>query len=160
MPLSVKEQLKLLLVNPVFLSCICSWFCAQFLKTIIALIYNRIKNLPDLFEMMFWRTGSLPSSHSAIVAALCTSIGFHSGFHSDLFILSLCFLLITVRDALGVRRANGIQARRLNEIGKELDSKKIINYAPIKEVQGHTPLEVMVGLLLGFSIGLALSLLQ
>ena len=77
-----------------------------------------------------------------------------------MFILSLCFLLVTVRDALGVRRASGIQAKRLNEIGKELDRQKIIAYTPIKEVQGHTPLEVIVGLLIGFSIGFAFALLQ
>mgnify|MGYP001645187556 CR=1 FL=1 len=99
---SVKEQLKLFLANPVFLACICSWFCSQFLKTIIALLSHKIRSLSVLFEMMVWRTGSLPSSHSAIVSALTTSIGFHSGIHSDVFILSLCFLLVTVRDALGV----------------------------------------------------------
>ncbi|MGI5096690.1 divergent PAP2 family protein [Treponema socranskii] len=160
MLLSVKEQLKLFLANPIFLACICSWFCSQFLKTIIALLSHKIRSLSVLFEMMVWRTGSLPSSHSAIVSALTTSIGFHSGIHSDIFILSLCFLLVTVRDALGVRRASGIQAKRLNEIGKELDRQKIIAYTPIKEVQGHTPLEVIVGLLIGFSIGFAFALLQ
>ncbi|MBQ9494252.1 MAG: divergent PAP2 family protein [Treponema sp.] len=160
MVLSIKEQLKLLFTNPVFLSCIVSWFCAQFLKTIIALIYHRIRNLPELFEMMFWRTGGIPSSHSAIISALCTSIAFRSGIHSDIFVLSFCFLLVTVRDALGVRHASGIQARTLNEIGGDLNRAKIIKYTPIKEVKGHTPFEVIVGILLGFSIGCALSTLQ
>jgi uncharacterized protein len=155
MLLSVREQLKLFFMNPVFLSCICSWFCAQFMKTIISLCYGRIHSFTELFEMMFWRTGSLPSSHSAIVSALCTAIAFHSGINSDVFVLSLCFFLVTIRDALGVRRANGIQAKKLNEIGKALDSQRLIQYKSMKEVQGHTPLEVFVGCLLGFSIGLA-----
>ena len=159
MLLSVKEQLKLFFINPVFLACICSWFCAQFMKTIIALCYGRIHSIGELFEMMLWRTGSLPSSHSSIVSALCTAIAFHSGINSDVFVLSLCFFLVTIRDALGVRRANGIQARKLNEIGKTLDSQGVLHYKPMKEVQGHTPLEVVVGCLLGFSIGLAFSLL-
>jgi uncharacterized protein len=155
MLLSVREQLKLFFMNPVFLSCICSWFCAQFMKTIISLCYGRIHRFTELFEMMFWRTGSLPSSHSAMVSALCTAIAFHSGINSDVFVLSLCFFLVTIRDALGVRRANGIQAKKLNEIGKALDSQRLIQYKSMKEVQGHTPLEVFVGCLLGFSIGLA-----
>ena len=125
------------------------------MKTIISLCYGRIHRFTELFEMMFWRTGSLPSSHSAIVSALCTAIAFHSGINSDVFVLSLCFFLVTIRDALGVRRANGIQAKKLNEIGKALDSQRLIQYKSMKEVQGHTPLEVFVGCLLGFSIGLA-----
>lgn len=125
------------------------------MKTIISLCYGRIHSFTELFEMMFWRTGSLPSSHSAIVSALCTAIAFHSGINSDVFVLSLCFFLVTIRDALGVRRANGIQAKKLNEIGKALDSQRLIQYKSMKEVQGHTPLEVFVGCLLGFSIGLA-----
>lgn len=157
---SVREQLKLFFIHPVFLSCVFSWFCAQFLKTAIALFYNKIHSLPQLFEIMFWRTGGMPSSHSALVASLCTSIGFKNGFDSDLFVLALCFLLITVRDALGVRRASGIQARKLNEIGKELSEKKMLSYKPIKEVMGHSPLEVSLGVVLGVSIGAALSLLQ
>jgi uncharacterized protein len=157
---SFREQFKQFLLNPVFLSCMCSWFCAQFIKTILGLFYGRIHNLSELFEMMFWRTGGLPSSHSALVSSLCTTIAFNSGLNSNIFILSLCFFLITIRDALGVRRANGIQARKLNEIGRKLDEEKILNYQPMKEVQGHTPLEVFIGILLGFFIGLAFSLLK
>lgn len=157
---SVREQLKLFFIHPVFLSCVFSWFCAQFLKTAIALFYNKLHSFTQLFEVMFWKTGGMPSSHSALVAALCTSIGLKDGFDSDLFVLALCFLLITVRDALGVRRASGIQARKLNEMGKELGEKKILLYKPMKEVMGHTPLEVTFGIVLGVSIGLALSLLK
>lgn len=154
-----KTQLKLLVANPVFLSCVCSWFCAQFMKTIIALCYGRIHSLGELFEMMTWRTGGLPSSHSATVTSLCACIGFRRGLDSDVFILSFCFLLVTVRDALGVRRASGIQARRINEIGRALSEKGVADYEPIKEVNGHSPLEVFAGCLLGFSIALAFSLL-
>lgn len=102
----------------------------------------------------------MPSSHSALVATLCTTIGFRSGIDSDVFILSLGFFLITIRDAVGVRRANGIQARMLNKIGRALGDKGIIDFKPIKEVQGHTPAEVFMGCLLGFFIGLAFSVLK
>ena len=102
----------------------------------------------------------MPSSHSALVATLCTNIGFRSGVDSDVFILSLGFFLVTIRDAVGVRRANGIQAKVLNGIGKMLADKGIIEFKPIKEVQGHTPAEVVIGCLLGFFIGLAFSVLK
>ncbi len=159
MLVTVREQLKLLFTNTIFLSCICSWFCAQFLKTIIKLVYGQVHSIKELFEYMFWRTGSMPSSHSAIVSSLCTSIGFSSGINSDVFVLALCFFLVTIRDALGVRRANGIQARALNQIGTTLNEKSIIQYKCIKEVQGHNPLEVFIGILLGFFIGLAFAVL-
>ena len=67
--------------------------------------------------------------------------------------------MVTVRDAVGVRRSNGIQAKKMNELGKDLKEKNIIDYKPIKEVNGHTPIEVTLGCVLGFFIGLAFSTL-
>lgn len=101
----------------------------------------------------------MPSSHAALVSSLCTTIGFRSGLGSDIFVLSLGFFLVTIRDAVGVRRANGVQAKSLNELGKKLNAKGIVDYRPVKEVQGHTPLEVFIGCLLGFFVGLAFSVL-
>jgi len=110
--------------------------------------------------LLFWKTGGMPSSHSALVAALITSIGYHSGINSDVFILACCFALVTVRDAVGVRRSSGIQANIINKIGKELQKGEIIpSFNPAKEVQGHKPLEVVVGCLLGAFIGTAFSIL-
>lgn len=157
---NAKEQLNLFLSQPVLMSCIFSWLSAQLIKTLIKLFSGKVHSIRELFELLFWRTGSMPSSHSALVATLCTTIGFRSGIDSDVFILSLGFFLITIRDAVGVRRANGIQARMLNKIGRALGDKGIINFKPIKEVQGHTPAEVFMGCLLGFFIGLAFSVLK
>lgn len=155
-----REQMHLFFRNQVLLSCIFSWFGAQFLKTAINLIYGRIHSLGELFEMMIWRTGGMPSSHSALVTSLCTTIGFKDGIHSDIFILSLCFFLVVIRDAFGVRRSSGIQTKKLNEIGRELNEKKILDhYETMKEVNGHTPMEVLCGCILGFFIALAFSLL-
>lgn len=153
------EEIKNLLTNPVLLASISSWFCAQFLKTVISILYGKIHSLYELAESLIWKTGGLPSSHSALVASLCTTIGIRNGIASDIFILSLCFLMVTVRDAVGVRRSSGIQAKKINEIGKQLDEKKLIEYKSIKEVNGHTPLEVTLGCILGFFIGLAYSFL-
>ncbi len=154
---SAKEQLRQFFSNPVFLSCIFSWFCAQLIKTLIKLFSGKVHSVKDLFELMFWRTGSMPSSHSALVSTLCTTIAFRSGINSDVFLLSLGLFLITIRDAVGVRRANGIQAKELNRIGRILEEKGIAGFKPIKEVQGHTPAEVAIGCLLGFFIGIAFS---
>ena len=154
-----KTNIQLFLLNPVLIACIFSWFCAQFIKTVVKLFYGQVHSFKQLFELMFWRTGGLPSSHSSLVSCLCTTIGFRSGINSDIFVLAFCFMLITMRDALGVRRANGIQARRLNEIVKILNEKGMSDFKFLKEVQGHSPREVFVGCLLGFFIGLAFSVL-
>ncbi len=156
----LKEQIQLFFTQPAFLAGLFSWLCAQLIKTLIKLFSRKIHSLKELFELLLWRTGSMPSSHSALVTSLCTTIGFRSGITSDVFILSLAFFFVTIRDALGVRRANGIQAKLLNHIGKSLAEKEIVDYKPIKEVQGHTPSEVIMGCFLGFFIGLAFSVLK
>lgn len=154
----LSDQVKKFLSNPVLLACISSWFCAQFIKTVISILYGRIHSLYELVENLIWKTGGLPSSHSALVASLSTTVGFRNGISSDIFILSLCFFMVTIRDAVGVRRSNGIQAQKINEIGRLLNKKDIIDYKPIREVNGHTPMEVTIGCILGFFIGLAFSL--
>ena len=154
----LSDQVKKFLSIPVLLACISSWFCAQFIKTVISILYGRIHSLYELVENLIWKTGGLPSSHSALVASLSTTVGFRNGISSDNFILSLCFFMVTIRDAVGVRRSNGIQAQKINEIGRLLNKKDIIDYKPIREVNGHTPMEVTIGCLLGFFIGLAFSL--
>ncbi len=102
----------------------------------------------------------MPSSHSSITACLCTTIGYRSGLDSDIFILSLVFYLVTIRDAVGVRRANGRQARRLNEIGDIISKNGMgTDFEKLKEVNGHSPMEAFVGSLLGFFIGIAFCVL-
>ena len=158
---SLREQFILFLRNPIFLSCVFSWLGAQFLKAAIKLVYGRIHSLAELLEVMFWRTGGMPSSHSALVTSLCTTIAFRDGLSSDIFVFSLAFFLVVIRDAFGVRRSSGLQARKINDLGKELAEKKTIdNYKPMKEVDGHTPMEVLCGCLLGFFVGLSFSLLK
>ena len=155
------EQFALFIKNPIFLACIFSWLGAQFIKAAIKLIYGNIHSIGELFEVMLWRTGGMPSSHSALVTSLCVTIAFRHGLHSDLFIFALCFFLVVIRDAFGVRRSSGIQAKKLNQIGNELKEKDIVeNYKPLKEVDGHTPMEVLCGCLFGFLVGLSFSLLK
>ena len=149
------------ITSSVFLSGVFSWLAAQFLKTIIDLIYGRIKSFKTLMESMFWKTGGMPSSHSATVVSVCTAIGFREGINSSIFMLSLLLTFITMRDAVGVRRSSGLQSKKINEIGRELEKNGgIEEYKPIKEVNGHTPTQVIMGALIGFLIGLSLSLLK
>lgn len=155
----VKKQLTAFLTQPILLSCVFSWLSAQLIKTLIALFSGKIHSVKEMFELLFWRTGGMPSSHSALVATLSTTIGFRDGIDSDIFILSLAFFLVTIRDAVGVRRASGIQATELNKLGTTLSEKGIVEFKPIKEVHGHKPAEVAMGCVLGFFIGLAFSIL-
>ncbi|MCE5256926.1 MAG: divergent PAP2 family protein [Spirochaetaceae bacterium] len=140
--------------NPIFLSGFTSLVGAQFIKTIITLIRSRKSVDKDALFVFFWRTGGMPSSHSATAVSISAAIAFTDGFN-DLFILSLFVTLITIRDALGVRRSAGLQARALNRLGSDLSERQIITYEPVKEIHGHTLAEVMVGSLLGFGIALA-----
>lgn len=157
---NASEQLQKLIESPVFLACVFSWLCAQFIKTVIKLFSGKVHSLREMFELLLWRTGSMPSSHSAITACLCTTIAYRDGIDSDIFILAFVFYLVTIRDAVGVRRANGKQARRLNEIGEVITEKGFVpEFKKLKEVNGHSPMEAFVGSLLGFFIGIAFSVL-
>lgn len=153
------DGLKSMFFNPVCLAGLTSWFSAQFIKTVINLIARRVRSLKELFEILIWRTGGMPSSHTALVCSVCTTIGGRNGVTSDIFILAMCFMFVTIRDAVGVRRSSGVQAKTINEVGKALAKKDLIKFHPIKEVQGHKPLEVVVGAILGISVGAAFSLL-
>lgn len=142
--------------NPVFLSAIISLLTAQFIKMLINIFKYRSRSLRDVLLTFLWKTGGMPSSHSALVAALTTSVAFIDGPASDIFVITVFFSLIVIRDAMGVRRSAGIQARTLNILGKELSSRFGISFRPVKEVQGHSPLQVAVGGLLGFFIAFAI----
>ncbi len=101
----------------------------------------------------------MPSSHSAMISALATAIGFKEGFNSSLFIAVCGYGMLVVRDAVGVRRSAGIQARCLNKMGFELQERLGMQYKPVKEVSGHSVSEVLIGLVIGFFIALAFSVL-
>ncbi|MHB9295117.1 hypothetical protein PilKf_00858 [Pillotina sp. SPG140] len=137
------------------MSAISGWFIAQFIKALIVLLKSRKKSAREAVVTFAWRTGGMPSSHASLVAAMTTAIAFRKGIDSDLFIVSLFMSLIVLRDALGVRRASGIQGRILNNLGHSMSELLHIEYRPVKEIHGHTPLEVAVGMLLGIFIATA-----
>jgi len=151
-------SLKALLANKIFISTVISLCCAQTLKVLVYIIQNRRKKVRELVEILAWRTGGMPSSHAAVVSSLFTSIALFDGIASNLFIFSFWFALVVLRDAMGVRRSAGLMAKALNDLGKQASEKAGIDFRLVKEIQGHTPLEVVVGCLLGGSIAVGISL--
>jgi uncharacterized protein len=141
--------------NPIFLSAIFSLLIAQFVKAIVNIFRSRAHSFRDVLVTFFWKTGGMPSSHSALAISISTAIAFREGPNTSIFILALFFSLIVIRDAMGVRRSSGLQARALNQLGRELNGRYGLAYRPVKEVHGHSPAEVLVGGLLGFFIALA-----
>ena len=118
---------------------------AQTLKV----IFHFIKNKKINFKI-FTTTGGMPSSHSAGVIALATSVGLIDGITSITFAMCMGFALIIMQDAQGLRRAAGKTAATLNRVVREITSHQETKpYEVLKELLGHTPFEVFCGALLG-----------
>lgn len=139
-----------LLGNTVFMASVTGWFVAQVLKTIIDTCINKSFNAERLTG-----SGGMPSSHSATVCALATSAGMQYGVGSFAFAVSSIVAIIVMYDARGVRRETGLQAQVINEmIDFFKNMGKPISYEEkLKEFVGHTPLQVLVGAILGILIG-------
>ena len=128
-------------------------FIAQFWKVINPIF----KGKKPRWDRM-WQTGGMPSSHSASVTSLATSVGILNGHRSVEFAIAVVFSIIIMYDAAGVRRAAGKQAgvlnRLIHSLGKKDNSIKI--EVELKELIGHTPFEVLVGAVLGFFVAFLL----
>jgi acid phosphatase family membrane protein YuiD len=148
-------SIRSLFENTVFLSALTSWILAQVVKVLIIFFSGLKKPLRELIEIVIWRTGGMPSSHAATVASMTVAVAIHDGLDSTLFAICFFFALIVMRDATGVRRSTGLQAKALNLLGKKIGESLGYDYSPVKEIQGHTPLEVIVGALLGIFIAAA-----
>jgi hypothetical protein len=136
--------------NQILLVAILACFTAQGFKVIIELIRNRKVNFRYLVT-----TGGMPSAHSALVGALATSIGKTMGWSSPEFAIACLFAVIVMYDAAGVRQAAGKQAKLLNQIVDEIFQEgHNVNEERLKELLGHTPFQVLVGLILGISISI------
>ncbi|MCQ4935888.1 MULTISPECIES: divergent PAP2 family protein [Anaerotignum] len=125
---------------------IISWAIAQGTKIILTLIIDKRFDATRIVG-----TGGMPSSHSALVMALAFSIGKYNGFGTSLFAMALIFSFVVMYDAAGIRRAAGKQAEIINML---LIKHEVPDMEKLKELLGHTPLEVFVGGLLGIAVGL------
>lgn len=153
------NHLFVLVSSRVFLAGFFSWFFAQLLKMLIDYVRGRTRGSRDMVSVFVWKTGGMPSSHSSLVTGLATAIGFRYGVNSTLFVVTLFYGGLIIRDALGVRRSSGLQAQALNRLGLELSRRMDLSFTPVKEVSGHTIPEVSVGMLLGFFIATGFSVL-
>ncbi len=124
-----------------------AWVSAQIIKVIVELVWRRKLNLRLLTS-----AGGMPSSHSAAVCALATAIALHDGMGSSLFAIALVLAVVVTYDAAGIRRAASIQARILNQIIDELFQGHPISETRLRELLGHTPVEVVAGALYGITI--------
>ncbi|MCM8775855.1 MAG: divergent PAP2 family protein [Candidatus Omnitrophica bacterium] len=130
-----------------FVAVLLSWFISQLIKVIRGFRHEQRFNFRWLFD-----TGGMPSSHSATVASLATVVGLYYGFNTLPFLIVLIFTLITMFDAAGVRRNVGRQARILNKMMSEFSEKGQVPEQRLKELLGHTPVEVFAGAFLGVAI--------
>lgn len=142
--------------NTVLICGIAGWMSAQVLKTIIYAFVSKSFRGERLFG-----AGGMPSSHSATVCALSTSALLVYGLGSFEFAICVILAFITMYDAMGVRRETGNQAKVINEMMawfEKMNDKTITNNEKLKEFVGHTPLQVLVGALLGVLIAILVCL--
>ena len=126
-----------------------AWAVAQALKVMLTLAISRRFDKSRVLG-----SGGMPSSHSAMACAMLMTIGFREGFSSSIFALAFCFSGVVMYDAAGVRRSTGKNAAVINQLmdmlsgnGYTFDEKRL------KELVGHTPIQVLAGALLGTLIG-------
>ena len=147
--------LKELVSNYVLVAAFFGWLSAQLIKVIIA-IFD--KDTRGLFNILF-STGGMPSSHSASVMALCVACGIQEGIGSSIFAISFILAGVVIIDASGVRYETGKQAKLLNKISKQLFSKDDQEFeAGLKELVGHTPFQVFMGIVLGLIVAVVTAL--
>ncbi len=159
------DILKDLFCNYLLISAVCAWFVAQIIKFSIGLFKNKKKSLKDFIFSM----GGMPSSHSATMMGLTTAAALNVKDEIGASIFAVCaiFSIIVMRDAFGVRYQTGKQAKLLNKLLKNQNSEEtpkengVPQTAPeepaFDESVGHTPMQVVVGAIVGVAVGIALA---
>lgn len=146
------NSFQMLINNRIFVSAACGWLIAQILKTLIHMFFTK-----KFVAERLVGSGGMPSSHAATVCALATASSMIYGAGSFEFAISLILALIVMYDAMGVRRETGIQAKKLNDIIRifaEMGRTDISTDEKLKEFVGHTPLQVLMGAILGIIVGM------
>ena len=124
------------------------WFFIQLFKLLYDLVTTKKFNFKRILG-----AGGMPSSHSAVVTSLTTMIGLSQGANSPMFALAVIFSFIVMYDAAGVRRAAGKQAKLLNKIVQTPGLSGVEVNEKLQEVLGHTPIQVIVGAVIGIIVG-------
>jgi uncharacterized protein len=140
----VNILVKELLQNRILMTAITAWGIAQILKVMTN--YFKVRKF-DAERIV--GAGGMPSSHTALVVSLAVAVGFQTGWNSPLFAIASVLAGIVMYDAAGVRRAAGKQARILNKLIGEYHTNHAVREGRLKELLGHTPVEVFAGAILG-----------
>lgn len=143
-------NLTALFENKALIAGLIAWILAQVVKIPLDYLRTRRWNWALLLT-----TGGMPSSHSALMTGTVFAIGLYYGFDNPLFALGVAITMIVTYDAAGVRRQAGIHAQRINVLFDELLHGHIFSEKDLREVLGHTPLEVAGGILLGLIVATA-----
>lgn len=139
-----------LFTNRVFLAGYWAWFAAQLLKIFTKRARKGVWDVRAIVD-----SGGMPSSHSALCAGVTTALAVQQGLGSAAFAMGVAFTAVVMYDAAGVRRHAGRQAEVLNAVvGELLDARHQLSGVKLKEVLGHTPLQVAAGCVLGVVVGL------
>ena len=133
--------------NQVLIVALVAWGSAQIIKVPLEYLRTRQWKLGWLFT-----TGGMPSSHSALIVATTYATGLYFGFDDPLFALGVAVTMIVTYDAAGVRRQAGMHAERINLLFDELLKGHLWSDEDLREVLGHTPLEVAGGVLWGLVV--------
>ena len=140
-------------LNPILTVALLAWFVAQVLKTLINFI------LLGKFQLeRMWGDGGMPSAHSATVCDMVIATARSEGFSSAIFAVAAVVAIITMHDAMGVRRETGEQAKVLNKMIEQwIDvtekNAPFLQNMHLKEMVGHTPLQVLAGFVVGCVVG-------
>ncbi len=136
-----------LLYNRVLIAALAAWGTAQIVKVPLEYLRSRRWKWGLLFT-----TGGMPSSHSSLIVGVTNAIGLYFGYDNPLFALGVAIAMIVTYDAAGVRRQAGIHAERINVLFDELLKGHMWDEEELREVLGHTPLEVTGGILWGLAV--------
>ena len=137
------------MTNSTIWSAVFAWLLAQAIKMTFFFARTHRINFAYLVS-----TGGMPSAHSAMAAALATSVALRVGMADPLFAIALAFTLVVMFDAQSVRRAAGMQARVLNQIVDELFKTRRVADGRLSELLGHTRLEVFLGMAMGVFVAI------
>ena len=150
------EFLLQIITNKILIVGVVSWFFAQVLKCISNLILTKKFSIERLFG-----DGGMPSGHSATVMSVAVATGLYEGFNTAIFAVAMILAIVVMHDAMNVRYQAGKQAELLNAMAdmfEKITGADLPNEEKLKELLGHTPLQVGAGGVLGVAVAVIMYL--